>query len=175
MATRKVKLVGTAEWAKVFEQNRDMLGYNEAYVDCNGACTIDLIMDEANHDAFISTGTAKRPKKEANGYRVKLVRRFDTGHDYSSGAPTVTHADGTPWDFDADGLIGNGSVVEVIASVYDTSYNGRKGVTGTRLDSVKVIEHVGLGEGSIPIISAETVSASSSPTSAPTNNDEVLF
>ena len=174
MATRKVKLVGTAEWAKVFEQNRDMLGYNEAYVDCDGACTIDLIMDQANYDAFISTGTAKRPKKEGDGYRVKLVRKFDTGNDYSSGAPAVTHADGTPWDFDSDGLIGNGSTVEVIASVYDTSYNGRKGVSGTRLESVKVIEHVGLGEGNVPIISAETVSASSSPTSE-LAKDEVLF
>ena len=173
MATRKVKLVGTAEWAKVFEQNRDLTGYNDAYVEHDGACTIDLLMDEANYNAFVSTGTAKRPKKEGDVYRVKLVRKFNTGNDYSSGAPTVTHADGSTWDLDTDGAIGNGSVVEVIASVYDTTFNGRKGVSGTRLDSVKVLEHVGM-EGNVPIISADTVSASSSPSVAKTK-DEVLF
>jgi len=42
MATRKVKLTGTAEWAKVFPQNRDLLGFDGAYQDCDGACTIDV-------------------------------------------------------------------------------------------------------------------------------------
>ena len=45
MATRKVKLSGIAEWAKVFAQNRDMEGFDGVYKDHNGACTIDLIMD----------------------------------------------------------------------------------------------------------------------------------
>ena len=48
MATRKVKLTGTAEWAKVFEQNRDLKGFEGAYEAHDGACTIDLLMDEAN-------------------------------------------------------------------------------------------------------------------------------
>ena len=39
MATRKLKLTGIAEWAKVFTENRDMLGFEEAYVSCDGACT----------------------------------------------------------------------------------------------------------------------------------------
>ena len=30
MATRKVKLTGTAEWAKVFAQNRDLKGFEGA-------------------------------------------------------------------------------------------------------------------------------------------------
>ena len=45
MATRKVKLTGTAEWAKVFAQNRDLKGFEGAYEDHDGACTIDLLMD----------------------------------------------------------------------------------------------------------------------------------
>ncbi len=40
---------------------------------------------------------------------------------------------------DIDGLIGNGSTVAVTLSVYDTS---RKSIVGTRLDRVKVLEHV---------------------------------
>ena len=54
------------------------------------------------------------------------------------GAPIVVKADGSPWDYDEDGPIGNGSLVEVILSVYDTS---RKSIVGTRLDKVKVLEH----------------------------------
>ena len=50
----------------------------------------------------------------------------------------VVKSDGTTWDMDVDGLIGNGSTVAVTLSVYDT----RKSIVGTRLDRVKVLEHV---------------------------------
>ena len=48
MATRKVRIEGIAEWARVFEQNREMTGYKPtpqavgAYEECNGACKIDV-------------------------------------------------------------------------------------------------------------------------------------
>ena len=48
MATRKVKLTGIAEWARVFESNRDMDGFDGVYRDHDGACTIDVIMDDDN-------------------------------------------------------------------------------------------------------------------------------
>ena len=54
MATRKVRIEGIAEWAKVFEQNREMTGYKPtpqavgAYEDCNGACKVDIIMNDEN-------------------------------------------------------------------------------------------------------------------------------
>ncbi len=54
MATRKVKLEGIGEWCKVFEQNREMTGYKPtpqavgAYEECNGACKIDVIMNDVN-------------------------------------------------------------------------------------------------------------------------------
>ena len=41
--------------------------------------------------------------------------------------------------YGCDGLIGNGSTVTVTLSVYDTR---RKSIVGTRLDRVKVLEHV---------------------------------
>ena len=42
MATRKVSLVGIAEWAKVFEENRDKVGFKDGdapgtYEDTDGA------------------------------------------------------------------------------------------------------------------------------------------
>ena len=51
MATRKVILVGIAEWAKVFEENRDKVGFKDGdapgtYEDTDGACTIDMILDK---------------------------------------------------------------------------------------------------------------------------------
>jgi len=110
MATRKLKLTGIAEWAKVFTENRDMLGFEEAYVSCDGACTIDLIMDDQNMALLKASKSMKRgkPDPEGRGTMVRLVRKYDTGYDWASGPPVVVKADGSEWDFDTDGTIGNG-------------------------------------------------------------------
>ena len=138
MATRKVKLTGTAEWAKVFPQNRDLLGFDGAYQDCDGACTIDVILDDENMAKLTATGSMKRgtPDPDGRGKKVRLVRKYNTGRDWDSGAPIVTKSDGTTWDYDTDGTIGNGSTVEVLLSVYDTR------MKSTRLDKVIVLDHV---------------------------------
>ena len=140
MATRKVKLSGIAEWAKVFEQNRDMQGYEGAYIDCNGACTIDVILDDDNMTRLQASRSMKRGKTDPDGRGtvVRFVRKFDTGRDWDGGAPVVLKEDGTRWDFDVDGPIGNGSDVDVYLSVYDTKM---KSIVGTRLDKVAVTTH----------------------------------
>ena len=141
MATRKVILVGVAEWAKVFEDNRDMKGFEGAYEEFDGACTIDMILDSENMGRLSASKSMKKgsPDAEGRGTRVRFVRKFNTGRDWDSGSPVVVKSDGTTWDMDVDGLIGNGSTVAVTLSVYDTS---RKSIVGTRLDRVKVLEHV---------------------------------
>ena len=141
MATRKVVLTGIAEWAKVFEDNRDLKGFEGAYEEFDGACTIDMILDKENMDRLSASRSMKKgsPDAEGRGTRVRFVRKFNTGRDWDSGSPTVLKSDGTKWDMDIDGLIGNGSTVAVTLSVYDTS---RKSIVGTRLDRVKVLEHV---------------------------------
>ena len=141
MATRKVVLTGIAEWAKVFEDNRDLKGFEGAYEEFDGACTIDMILDKENMDRLTASRSMKKgsPDAEGRGTRVRFVRKFNTGRDWDSGSPTVLKADNTKWDMDVDGLIGNGSKVAVTLSVYDTS---RKSIVGTRLDRVKVLEHV---------------------------------
>ena len=141
MATRKVILVGIAEWAKVFEDNRDMKGFEGAYEEFDGACTIDMILDKENMDRLSASKSMKKgsPDAEGRGTRVRFERKFNTGRDWDSGSPTVLKSDGTKWYMDIDGLIGNGSIVAVTLSVYDTS---RKSIVGTRLDRVKVLEHV---------------------------------
>ena len=141
MATRKVKLTGIAEWARVFESNRDMDGFDGVYRDHDGACTIDLIMDDDNLAALKASRSMKKgtPDAEGRGTKVKFIRKFNTGKDWDSGAPIVQKSDGSTWDINSDGTIGNGSTVEVELSVYDTS---RPNIVGTRLDKVKVINHV---------------------------------
>ena len=141
MATRKVVLTGIAEWAKVFEDNRDLKGFEGAYEEFDGACTIDMILDKENMDRLSASRSMKKgsPDAEGRGTRVRFVRKFNTGRDWDSGSPVVVKSDGTKWDMDVDGLIGNGSTVAVTLSVYDTS---RKSIVGTRLDRVKVLEHV---------------------------------
>ena len=141
MATRKIKLTGIAEWARVFETNRDMDGFDGVYRDHDGACTIDIIMDDANLSTLKASRSMKKgtPDAEGRGTKVKFIRKFNTGKDWDSGAPIVQKSDGSTWDISSDGTIGNGSTVEVELSVYDTS---RPNIVGTRLDKVKVIDHV---------------------------------
>ena len=167
MATRKVKLTGIAEWAKVFPQNRDMEGFDGAYRDCNGACTIDLILDDENLATLKASRSMKRgvPDPQGRGTKVKLVRKYDTGKDWDSGAPVVKKLDGSDWDYSLDGTIGNGSTVEVVLSVYDTKM---KSIVGTRLDAVTVLDHVEY----VP----DTVADDASPSVAADNKQsEVLF
>jgi len=147
MAKRNVKLTGISQWAKVFSQNRDMTGFKPtpdaigSYEDCNGACTIDLIMDDDNYKILQASKSMKvgTDDDEGRGKKVTFVRKFDTGYDWSSGAPLVVKSDGGIWDFDVDGNIGNGSTVEVYLTVYDIKKYGN---TGTRLEKVRVIDHV---------------------------------
>ena len=162
MATRKLELTGIAEWAKVFTQNRDLTGYKPvpsaegSYEKYNGACTLNIIIDDANLAAMQASGCPKQPKAdpEGRGWIVKFDRKFDTGQDYASGPPTVTHSDGSAWDFVDDGLIGNGSTIDISVTVYDIPKYGK---VGSRLDTVVVTDHV-MVEGAAPeIFSARTV------------------
>ena len=174
MATRMVTVHGIAEWAKVFEQNRDLTGWKPtvqaegSYEKYSGACTIDMILDDENITKLRTAKSGKEPKPdlEGRGLRVKFDRKFNSGYDWSSGAPAVTKSDGTNWDYDVDGPIGNGSIVETTVAVYDLPKYGN---TGTRLESVRVIDHV-------PHITTQAASGSSPTSKKPeTVLDEIPF
>lgn len=140
MGTRKVKLKGLGYWAKVFPQNRDLTGYDNTLVDVGGQTTIDVDLDDMEMAKLNKSGSMLRgtPSKDNEGLtRVKFKRKWE--ENYGGGAPRVIKPDGTEWDYDMDGVIGNGSTVEVILSVYDTS---RKNIVGTRLERVNVVTHV---------------------------------
>jgi hypothetical protein len=141
MASKKVVLEGIAMWAKIFETNRDLEGYKGAYKDTDGRTSIDLILDKENMEKLNRSGSMKRgkPDPEGRGTMVKVDRKFNTGRDWDSGAPEVLRADGNPWDVNTDGFVGNGSKVRVMVVVTDFP---DKGVTSTRLEMVKILEHV---------------------------------
>jgi len=138
MGTRKVKLTGRGYWAKVFEDNRDLTGYEDALKDSGGQCTIDVDLDSTQLEKLQRSKSMLKgkPTEEVGITRVRFKRKWT---DFiGGGAPVVVKADGTTWDYDEDGAIGNGSLVEVTLAVYDTS---RKAIVGTRLEKVKVLEH----------------------------------
>ena len=62
MSTKTIKLNGVASWSKVFFENRDKRGFEDAYVPFDGAYTIELTMDKANFDKLAETGAAKASK-----------------------------------------------------------------------------------------------------------------
>ena len=137
--TRMVVLKGYANWAKIFEENRDLDGFNNQLTDKGGQTSIDMDLDKDNlaklRKAGYKHGGNPSPDNEGH-FRVRLKRKWE--EQYGGGAPKVFKADGTPWDFQKDGEVGNGSVVSVIYQVYDIP---RTGGVGGRLEEVKVDEH----------------------------------
>lgn len=137
--TRMVVLKGFANWAKIFEQNRDLTGFDNSLADKGGQCSIDLDLDANNLAKLRQVGYkhgGDPSPDNAGHFRVRLKRKWQ--EQYGGGAPKVFKEDGNVWDFNTDGEVGNGSVVSVIFQVYDTNY---KGIVGSRLEEVKVEEH----------------------------------
>lgn len=144
--TEKIVLEGTCEWAKVFEDNRDMEGFEGAYKEHGGAYTINVILDSDNYTKLRETHTMKKGTVHEDGMNVKFIRKHDQKFTMkdgteidNGGAPTVWGPDGNEWSFEENGHIGNGSKVKVYLSVYGTS---RKTIFGTRLEAVKVVDLV---------------------------------
>lgn len=125
-------------YPRLFEFNRDKKGPNDQWETHGGATSIDLIVTDEEFQKLKDAGSQKQLKDDDEGNQVvKLIRKWEAPYPQYAGPPEVAHADGTPWNVEEDGLIGNGSEVIVYVSVYDT-----KGYRGTRLDAVQVIEHV---------------------------------
>ena len=150
MAYTEVKTTGPIEWARLFEGNRDMEGYQGAYAACDGAYTVSQILSKEEFTKLQTAGTTKKPvqKRLMDG---ELVIKFERKHTVTSkdgtlvgkagGAPVVTDAEGNAWT-DEHGLIGNGSVAEVSNLI--STFKGQDGkiYARTSLVSVKIIEHI---------------------------------
>lgn len=137
----KITVTGLAQWAKVFEQNRDLLGYQGQWADTDGRCSIEMVLDDDNAKRITASGCMSKGKEdpEARGTIFKFNRKFSTPNDWDGDAPAVYKPDGTKWDYEADGTIGNGSEVLVELDVYK---NKGYSTYTTRLERVKVINLV---------------------------------
>ena len=149
MASITLDLRGTLHWAKVFEFNRDMIGYQKTkksrgqFEDCDGAYTIQIDLEPASRKALAASDSAKDSTKE----QVKFIRKhvvFDKNGDEIpafGGPPKVFKADGiTPWNVEEDGLIGNGSKGVVRVEIYELGEDS--GEFGTRLKAVQIVNHI---------------------------------
>lgn len=151
MATKytEVTTSGPVEWAKIFEGNRDMTGYEGAYVPFEGAYTLQQILSKDEYAKLQAAGTQKKPnqKRLMDGELMlkferkhKVTRKDGTVLPQAGGAPKVTDADGSPWTEEM-GLIGNGSTAEVTNLI--TTFKGGDGkmYSRTTMTGVKIIEH----------------------------------
>jgi hypothetical protein len=174
MGTRIVKLSGKGYWAKVFESNRDKKGYNDQLVDIGGQTTIDVDLD-ARHMALLKKSGSMlqgNPSPDNDGLtRVKFRRRWT--ENYGGGEPKIERADGTAWDIETDGLIGNGSDVEITLNVYDTR---NKTIVGTRLEKVKVTNLVPYEGGPVVMTVDDVDAPAPAPATQPAAQaDEIPF
>ena len=152
---KEVTTTGPIEWAKIFESTRDMVGYEGSYEDCNGAYTVNQILDKSEFEKLKAAGTQKKPNQKRL-MEGELMLKFERKHlvvtkdgreiSQAGGAPKVTDADGQPWDADINGDIGNGSMAAVTNLI--TTFQGSDGKTYSRtsLVSIKILEFVPIPE-----------------------------
>jgi hypothetical protein len=135
MATTMVEVQGIVEWPKLFEFNRDKPEWN----DTDGLYNLRIILDDDDVAKLKQAGTQKKfeTDPENRGMVFAPSRPHKAKNEWAGGPPKVAGPDGTPWNVDEDGLIGNGSVCRVLIAVYDAGK-----LKGTRLEAVQVVDHV---------------------------------
>ena len=139
MATTNHELEGIAYWAKVFEHNRDLKGYNDSAVPYEGFYKIDVKLDKDNRKILTASGSSLKGRWTDDGeFIVTFKRKHKDRFEWASGAPKVSNLDGSAY---TDKLIPNESKVAIDFSVYTTSK-----ATGTRLESVTVLEKAEMPE-----------------------------
>ena len=148
---KEVVTKGPIEWAKIFESNRDLTGYEGIYEETEGAYIVTQVLSKDEFEKLKKAGTQKKPvqKRLMDGEiaikfeRRHLVRAKDgTEIPQAGGAPKVVGPNGKKWDVEVDGLIGNGTIAEITNLI--TTFPGQDGkmVSRTSLTKVKILEHV---------------------------------
>lgn len=152
---KEVTTTGPIEWARIFEENRDMSGFEGMYEKCEGAYTVTQILTKEEYEKLKKSGSQKKPiqKRLMEGQlaikfeRKHLVKREDgTVLDKAGGSPAVVGPNGKPWTQE-DGLIGNGTLATLTHlvssfSVTDKETGKVSKVSRTTLTKVKILELV---------------------------------
>lgn len=147
MAYQEVTTVGTIEWAKVFEDNRDLKGYDGEYEKTDGAYVVDQVLSKEEYQKLVNAGSQKKPKQKRlmDGEIVikmmrphRVVKRDGTELPQAGGAPEVTDVDGNP----VSERIGNGSKAEITNLI--STFKGQDGkvYSRTTMTKIKILELV---------------------------------
>ena len=132
MATKKFKVSGKAQWAKVFDSNKELKDWQGNPHEFGGLFKIDVILDKENKSIYKSSGTSGKGKFDDDGNFIATFKRKEKERfEWAGGPPEVVNADGSKFE---GTLIPNNSDVEVEFTVYTTSMQ-----PGTRLEKVIVL------------------------------------
>lgn len=147
MAYKEVTTVGTIEWAKVFEDNRDLKGYDGEYEKTEGAYVVDQVLSKEEYEKLVNAGSQKKPKQKRlmDGEIVikmmrphRVIKRDGTELPQAGGAPEVTDVEGNP----VSERIGNGSKAEITNLI--STFKGQDGkiYARTTMTKIKILELV---------------------------------
>ena len=134
MATNTHYITAPCKWAKVYKPDEK---YNKF--------SIDLGLTKEQYEDFKKIGLKNKPKEDGGLNWITLRRDPEAkawvdGKQQAAGKPVVLDQDGKP----TTQIIGNGSEVTVVYSVYDYDNKFGKG-KGSRLEKVridKLVEYV---------------------------------
>jgi hypothetical protein len=125
-----MKLNGKCKWACVKTPNTTF----------EPAWSIDIVINDSQEKEIRKLGL--KPKVDKDGDTViKLKRKVDRRDGTTNEAPKVVDANNEPFDK----LIGNGSTVNVIFSVFEWENKFGSGVSAD-LKGVQVVDHVPFGD-----------------------------
>jgi hypothetical protein len=131
LSTQTLYLEGLAKWAMVYPGQED--------TKYGKKCKIDLYFTDESLQSFKLSGSRKKLRSDDQGIYTTFTRSIDEINPQTEepyGYPKVVSGEGAdikPFDK----IIGNGSKVVLKVVVYDSKF-GR----GTRLEGVRVLEHV---------------------------------
>lgn len=141
-------VTGKAFYPKLFPDNRDMEGFEGKFVDCNGAYTIQVLLDDDQYQKLQESGSKLegRVDDETGKRMVQFTRKHEIRNKDNeiveawSGPPVVKDAEGNEWVHSEEepNLIGNGSLVNVAFTA--TQSKQKKSIVFTRLEAVQVLE-----------------------------------
>jgi len=147
MAYKEVTTVGPVEWAKVYEHNRDMNGYEGSWVKNEGGYSILQVLSKEEMAKLMAAGSSKKAK-QARLMDGEIVVGFQRLHKvFNKNGEEITKAGGAPIVVGPDNepfteIIGNGSIAEITNLVSTWQMPDGKTASRTTLQKIKILEHV---------------------------------
>jgi len=150
---------GKAYWASVQQPNTT---YEPEW-------GIDILVDDNNRAAFEADGVTIKNKDDERGDFVHIRQKVARRDGSQNEAPSVVDAQKNPFM----GLIGNGSVVNVMYTPFAWEMNGKSGVSPL-LKKVQVVDLVEYKAGEDFDVE-EGFTAAQAPSANKEMNDEIPF